>query len=180
MIWQVQQSLLVLQEFMDRGGPVLWVIAAVAFLSWLLILEHGWYVTRVAPRRHAFWLDEWRARTDTESWRAIMIRDAMVARARLALNRRLGMIRTLTALLPMLGLVGTVSGMIQVFDVMATLGSGNARAMASGISRATLPTMAGLVVAIVGLYFSLRLQAVAREQAERFANEIKIKRPEAD
>ena len=38
--------------------------------------------------------------------------------------------------------------MVEVFDVMAVTGSGNARAMAAGISKATLPTMAGLVVAL--------------------------------
>ena len=53
---------------------------------------------------------------------------------------------------PLLGLLGTVTGMIEVFDIMAITGTGNARAMASGIARATLPTMTGLFISIVGLF----------------------------
>ena len=48
--------------------------------------------------------------------------------------------------------LGTVTGMIEVFDIMAITGTGNARAMASGIARATLPTMTGLFISIVGLF----------------------------
>ena len=49
---------------------------------------------------------------------------------------RLRRIRALVALCPMLGLLGTVTGMIEVFDVMAIAGSGNARGMAAGVSKA--------------------------------------------
>ena len=58
----------------------------------------------------------------------------------------------LIALCPLLGLLGTVTGMIEVFDIMAITGTGNARAIASGIARATLPTMTGLFISIVGLF----------------------------
>ena len=50
------------------------------------------------------------------------------------------------------GLLGTVTGMIEVFDVMAITGSGNARSMASGVSKATIPTMAGMVGALSGVF----------------------------
>ena len=50
-------------------------------------------------------------------------------------------------------MMGTVTGMIQVFDVMAISGSGNARSMASGVSKATIPTMAGMVGALSGVFF---------------------------
>lgn len=173
MIWWFQEILLSLQAFMDKGGPVLWVIVFVAFLMWMLILERGWYMKQIAPQQQACWLDEWQQHEDRESWRAIMIREAIASQAKQALRARLSMIRVLVSLLPMLGLLGTVSGMIHVFDVMASLGTGNARAMASGIARATLPTMAGLVVAIIGLYFNTRLQSLARKQAEQFDNQLK-------
>ena len=60
-------------------------------------------------------------------------------------------IQTLIALCPILGLLGTVTGMIEVFDVVSFLGTGNARALASGITKATLPTMTGMAISIVGL-----------------------------
>ena len=75
------------------------------------------------------------------------------------------LVQSLVRICPLLGLLGTVLGMIEIFDVMALEGSGNARAMASGVSRATIPTMAGMVAALSGLFANTYLQRVAsREQ----------------
>jgi biopolymer transport protein ExbB len=71
------------------------------------------------------------------------------------------MIKTLVALCPLLGLVGTVTGMIEVFDVMALSGTGNARSMAAGVSRATIPTMAGMVGALSGVFAAALLSRAA-------------------
>jgi biopolymer transport protein ExbB len=80
------------------------------------------------------------------------------------------MIKTLVALCPLLGLLGTVTGMIEVFDVMAVAGNGNPRAMASGVSMATIPTMAGMVAALSGLYMSAQLTNFARDEAQRLGD----------
>ena len=66
----------------------------------------------------------------------------MISRVSLRLGAGIPIIQALVALCPLLGLMGTVTGMIEVFDVMAISGSGNARSMASGVSKATIPTMA--------------------------------------
>jgi biopolymer transport protein ExbB len=68
-------------------------------------------------------------------------------------------IKTLVAMCPLIGLLGTVTGMIGVFEVMAQQGTGNPRLMAAGISQATIPTMAGMVAALSGVFFSTRLDA---------------------
>ena len=69
------------------------------------------------------------------------------------------------ALAPLLGLMGTVTGMVAVFDAMATQG-GNARSMASGVSMATIPTMAGMVASLSGVMAATFLQGkVDRETA---------------
>ena len=62
------------------------------------------------------------------------------------------MIKTLVALAPLFGLLGTVTGMIVVFDVMAYTGGGDAKAMAGGVSKATIPTMSGMVAALSGVF----------------------------
>ena len=67
------------------------------------------------------------------------------------INKDFFIIQTLIALCPVLGLLGTVTGMIEVFDVVSFFGTGNARALASGITKATLPTMTGMAISIVGL-----------------------------
>ena len=69
--------------------------------------------------------------------------------------------------IPLMGLMGTVWGMITVFEVMSFTGTGNARAMAGGVYKATLPTMAGLVAALSGLYPSNFLERKAATEVER-------------
>ena len=66
------------------------------------------------------------------------------------LERYLNALGTIAAITPLLGLLGTVTGMITVFDAMATQG-GNARSMAAGVSMATIPTMSGMIASLSGL-----------------------------
>ena len=63
----------------------------------------------------------------------------------------MSLIQVLIIVCPVLGLLGTVTGMIEVFDVVAVMGTGNARALAAGITKATLPTMVGMTISIMGL-----------------------------
>ena len=71
-------------------------------------------------------------------------------------------------------LLGTVTGMIEVFDVMAIAGSGNVRGMAGGISKATLPTMAGMVAALSGLFFSVQLERRARREGRLMSDRLTL------
>ena len=72
----------------------------------------------------------------------------------------------MVALCPLLGLMGTVTGMIEVFHVMAVTGGGDAKAMAGGVSRATIPTMAGMVAALSGLFANTWITRVAENERE--------------
>ena len=161
------------RDFLETGGDVLLVIAFVTFVMWTLLIERFWYF-RAGHReevRHVGTL--WQARADHSSWNAHQIRRLLVSEVRQKLERGLGLIRTIVALCPMLGLLGTVTGMIEVFDVMAA-GSGNTRGMAGGVSKATLPTMAGMVAALSGMLFSIQLDRFAREESERVADGLEI------
>eukprot|EP00831_Metopus_contortus_P003851 TRINITY_DN11415_c0_g2_i1.p10 TRINITY_DN11415_c0_g2~~TRINITY_DN11415_c0_g2_i1.p10 ORF type:complete len:207 (-),score=43.22 TRINITY_DN11415_c0_g2_i1:1082-1702(-) len=77
--------------------------------------------------------------------------DAMRMRQEIKAMRYIGTILILAAVAPLLGLLGTVTGMITTFDVISQFGTGNARALASGISEALVTTQSGLVVAVPGL-----------------------------
>ncbi len=78
----------------------------------------------------------------------------------------------MVAVCPLIGLLGTVTGMIEVFDVMAILGSGNARAMAAGVSKATIPTMAGMVAALSGVFMSTYIERKAKREGERLEDSL--------
>ena len=147
-----------IRDFLEAGGYVLWAILLLSTLLWTLIFERYLFLRWVYPPYLAEKLRYWQQRPDRTSWYARKIREALLSEISLRLNRSLGFIGTLIAICPLMGLLGTVIGMVHVFDVMAHLGSGNARAMATGISLATIPTMAGMVVALSGLFFSAHLQ----------------------
>jgi len=155
---------------MGTGGDVLYIIAFVLVVMWTFIIERVWYHYFTFPRDSRQMVARWTARTDVSSWKALRIRDAWISQSKEALNQHLLLIKTLVAICPMVGLLGTVTGMITVFETMATHGTGNPRLMASGISMATIPTMAGMVAALSGLFVSTRLEATARTKADHLAD----------
>jgi len=167
------QAIDAIRGLLELGGDVLWGIMLALFLMWTLILERLWYFFRVFPQRRAAILAEWRGRADTGSWYARCIRAELVSRAALSLRQNIVMIKSLIAICPLLGLLGTVTGMIAVFDTITLSGSGNARALAGGISMATVPTMAGMVAALSGVYFGTWLEHRAQVEAERLADQLR-------
>jgi len=163
------------RDFVEQGGNVLLVIALVTASMWTLIYERYWYF-RTGHRREVERVCElWNARVDRSSVQANQIRRMLISRVRLKLMARIGPIQTLVKLCPMLGLLGTVTGMIEVFDVMAG-GSGNARGMAAGVSKATLPTMAGMVASISGMIFSVQLKRFTKDETERVTDNLELER----
>lgn len=155
-----------IRDFLELGGPVLRIIGVVILVMWVLILERLIYfrtglrtLTREAVAR-------WEERGERRSWHAHQIRTAMISRVSEAANNGLAMIQTLVALCPLLGLLGTVTGMIAVFEVMAVSGTGNPRSMASGVSMATIPTMAGMVGALSGVFLVTILGRTAKRSVQ--------------
>ena len=159
-------------DFMTAGGDVLKLIFAVTLAMWTLIIERAWYFRLQFPKDAKAVLDAWQAREDQESWNAQQIRHLMISETSIDLNRSLQMSQTLVAVCPLLGLLGTVTGMIEVFDVMAAAGNSNPRAMASGVTKATIPTMSGLLAALSGLYFSVQLKRFANKQTDNLSEQL--------
>ncbi|WP_286266113.1 MotA/TolQ/ExbB proton channel family protein [Thalassotalea atypica] len=155
-----------IREFLDTGGQVLTVIAGVICLMWLLIFERVYFYLKTYRSIKQSIIANWNSRTERYSWNAEHIRMANVSRASELLNQNVALIQSLVVLCPLLGLLGTVTGMIQVFDVMAISGSGNARSMASGVSRATIPTMAGMVGSLSGVFVVTWLQRTSKRRTE--------------
>ncbi len=154
------------RDFMELGGTVLTVIAWVTFMMWILIMERVLYFATGFKQQLREVIRTWESRPERRSWEAHQIREAMLSRVKVKAQQFLPMIKTFVALCPLLGLLGTVTGMIQVFDVMAVAGSSNARSMAAGVSMATVPTMAGMVAALSGVFASTWLNKKSARELE--------------
>jgi biopolymer transport protein ExbB len=158
-------------SFMELGGNVLWLIAALTFLMWTLIFERAWYFMFEHRRALADNVESWESRPERRSWSAHQIRQAMVSRASDTITGSFPLILTCVALCPLLGLLGTVTGMIAVFEAMAVHG-GNARSMAAGVSQATIPTMAGMIAGLSGIFATTFLKQRIDFEIELFEDHL--------
>jgi biopolymer transport protein ExbB len=170
-LWQIED----IRGFLDAGGPVLWAILLLAAIIGFIVAERYWFLLGIFPQRVCSYQETWQSLRQRQEKLARPIRSALISQARIELGQSLPFLKTLVALCPLLGLLGTVTGMIEVFDVVTVSGTGNVRAMASGISRATLPTMAGMVVALPGLYFCLQLELRVAVSVERLADRLRFR-----
>ncbi|MDH4125426.1 MAG: MotA/TolQ/ExbB proton channel family protein [Gammaproteobacteria bacterium] len=171
MLW-LTDSFEAIRDFMELGGPLLRWIAVTIFLMWVLIAERVLYFRSTMKTMSREIHEAWESRSERRSWNAHQIREMMISRFEMASNKGINVIQTLVALCPLLGLMGTVTGMIGVFGVMAVSGSGNVRAMAAGVSQATIPTMAGMVGALSGVLLVTLLSRRATREVEFLADSL--------
>jgi biopolymer transport protein ExbB len=93
------------------------------------------------------------------------------------LKKRLTVLDTIVTLAPLLGLLGTVIGMISSFDIMSAAGIGQPHAVTGGVAEALIATATGLLIAILTLipynYFSTRAEQ-EMEQIEYYASRLEL------
>jgi biopolymer transport protein ExbB len=152
---------------------VFWIFVCGVVL-WTLVLERAWFFRKVLPVRARDLREQWSRRTDHTSWCARQIRFATISRLNAEMTANLPLMRVLVPLSPLLGLVGTVSGMLEVFDSMALRGSADARTMASGVSHAMICTMTGLAVSITGLYPVHYFKVRAQRETESLGDHLEL------
>ena len=162
---------LAIVQFMEQGGNVLYLIAALTFLMWTLIFERIWYFFSQHKLVVQDATDLWEGRPERRSWSAHQVRDRIISEASERITGSLPLIQTCVTLCPLLGLLGTVTGMISVFDAMATQG-GNARSMAAGVSMATIPTMCGMIASLSGLLGSTFVKRKVDFEVELFEDHL--------
>ena len=155
-----------------EGGPfVIWIFLC-GVLMWALIVERYWYFSRILPGEITAVRQRWQSRADRSSWWARQIRRAMISRLSSSMTEGFPVMQVLVPMSPLVGLIGTVSGMLEVFDSMALRGSADARSMASGVSAAMICTMTGLAVSITGLYPVHYFRTRAARETELLADEL--------
>ena len=152
-----------LRDFFDAGGTILVAIAFVIFAIWLIAVERFIYFRFQSRRDIEASISVWEQKQRPKNWVNVSIRTKLVAECSAKFQMAIPLLASLTALCPLFGLMGTVTGMIGVFDVMAFFGNGNARSMAEGVSKATIPTMAGMTGALCGVF----LLTLIKQYADR-------------
>ncbi|PCJ45899.1 MAG: biopolymer transporter ExbB [Moraxellaceae bacterium] len=163
-----------IEDFMSAGGDVLWLIAILMLLLWGFIFERVIFFHFSLQKEIDVVLKAWHLRSERASWSAHQIRQGIISRMNLKIQAHLPMIKALTALCPLMGLLGTVTGMIEVFNVMAVTGGGDARSMASGVSKATIPCMAGMVAALAGVFAGAYVSNVADRESELLEDHLTV------
>ena len=166
MMWAIDSWVPWLGDLLALGGPILGLILLMAFLMWSLLFERLFYIYAIFPRRLANTISMWRHHQDKSSWFAEQYRDYLGHCLGAELRRNFALIGTIIKICPLLGLLGTVVGMLEVFDALAATGSNNPRSMAAGVSKATVSTLAGMVVAIFGLLTSKFAERRAMNERE--------------
>ena len=169
----ITDALGVVSLFLDKGGPVLLLIGGLLFLMWTLIFERMFYFASGLKKDIQSVITEWEDRPERRSWHARRIREMLISQSVAKINQNMALIKTLVALAPMLGLLGTVTGMIEVFHVMAITGGGDPKSMAGGVSRATVPTMAGMVAAFSGSFAAIYLTSTSKRHESELNDIIK-------
>ena len=161
-------------QLLMAGGWIVGLILLLTFVMWALILDRYVYLYRDIRHLVAATFERWHTlRTDDPKINR-RLRVALTRGFHDTLGRWLAVIRVITAILPLLGLLGTVAGMITTFEVMTVFGTGNIRGMADGISQALVTTMAGLLAALSGIYFANDLEQRINSQTDHLSEHLGI------
>jgi len=152
-----------LTERIKQGGLVGYVIIALGIFGVLLVVERMYVLTRESRRVSAQARDTGSPRDNNPLGRVLHVYeqysdvdvetlelklDEAILKEVPPLERGLSTVKVVSVVAPLLGLLGTVTGMIATFQAITLFGTGDPKLMAGGISQALVTTVLGLVVAI--------------------------------
>lgn len=145
-----------IERFFAAGGVILQALLVLGFILFSMMFARVWFRFVEFPAMIA----QCRSATNYASFSRAAHQTGQ------ALQQSMSLIRTTISVCPLLGLMGTVVGMIEIFDVIAMSGVANAQQLAAGVAKAILPTMAGMVIAISAMFmFAYIKRWVVRQRA---------------
>lgn len=153
-------------DLIEKGGPVLYLLFFLTFMIFIIVINKYFFL--FVDRNHWFNTKflEYTKIYPSNNTNLAYIEKTFISEYRRESLSNTKLLDGLIGMCPMLGLLGTVYGMIEVFEVLSFLGTGNPRAMSSGVAKATIPTMASMVITLFGLF--LRQDITARIQKTEF------------
>jgi len=165
-----------LKERVDQGGPVGYIILAIGFVGLLIALERLISLVFIGSKVERQ-LKSSTASSDNPLGRVMQVKDnnpnldtetlelklsESILREVPKLSKRLTLIKIISVVAPLIGLLGTVTGMINTFQAITLFGTGDPKLMAGGISQALVTTVLGLVVAIPMVFIFAYLNGRSR------------------
>ena len=133
---------------------------------WYLRYEHQSVIDTI--------VEDWKKRTDKNSFNSLAIREMMISNAAFKINKNVDLMKVCVMVAPLFGLFGTITGMIEVFYLLAVTGGGDAKAMAGGVSKAIIPPMAGLAVALIGNFAQQYIRNTTQRESDMLYDKLVI------
>src|SRR5690625_260984 len=115
----IMEAFAAINAFLNQGGNVLIFIAILTFAMWTLIFERLWYFKGGLKSDRQAALDVWASRSERKSWNAKKIRDALISRMSEKIDTNMAIIVTIVGLFCLLGVLGIVMCLIEVFYIIA-------------------------------------------------------------
>jgi biopolymer transport protein ExbB len=178
-----------LWRFIIGGGPVMFPLMALSLWLWVLVLAKLLWLVRISREEVSLsavqgllekgdaasryrsplgWaLAHFLSVRTREPQADVLFWEAAVRRQIPLLWRHINTLLMLSSVAPLLGLLGTVAGMISTFEVIGQFGTGNAQALAGGISQALITTETGLLIAVPGLFAAYMMRRRIRREHQK-------------
>jgi len=191
-------------EMLQNGGPVMWPLLACSIAVLTVIIERLWFWIALERQRNRALMDEVLVLAETGEWDlirkktsgcmdhivrvlvvGILHREYDMGRAMEAeadqvvqrMNRYMPELDTMITVAPLLGIFGTVLGIISSFEMLGTSGIADPKLVTSGIAQALITTAAGLGISILAVipynYFNTRI-AQAIHVMEKYATSLEV------
>ena len=191
-------------DFFVKGGPVMYPLLFCSILSLTVIIERAIFWIGVGMRKNQALLDEVLESCRKGDWENIRIKakgsknyvirvlisgilhreyslskamESAAADEITRMGRFMGVLDTMITVAPLLGILGTVLGIIESFSMLDSFGIENPQAVTGGIAQALITTATGLTIAIVSVfpynYFNSRIEKAAKI-IEKYATSFEI------
>tara|TARA_B100001142_G_scaffold144124_2_gene145162 strand:+ start:403 stop:915 length:513 start_codon:yes stop_codon:yes gene_type:complete len=164
-----------LNELIVKGGPVLYLLFFLTLIIFTVLINKYYFVFIDKESWYKDKLDNFYTEFPPSHMKLYNVEKTFLSEFRRDSLSNIKLLDGLIGMCPMIGLLGTVYGMIEVFEVLSFLGTGNPRAMSSGVAKATIPTMASMVITLFGLYFRQDLTQRINKTTEQMKLLIKQK-----
>lgn len=188
-------------ELFQAGGPLMWPLLLCSIVSLTVILERFWFWIRLHPESDVGNADIILTKIAEDKMHIPQLEkpgiickvliaglccgaesadkamEIIVMRAISSMRRGMSILDTIITIAPMLGIMGTVLGIIVSFDSLAQSGVGDPKAVISGIAQALITTAAGLGISVMTVfpynYFNARIER-ALDLIEMYASHLEI------